>query len=274
MYFPGPRFCSRWAPALGLALVAALLPASRVLAEPGPSFEDREEWAFEAIDSTEAGLELLSPSASTSWTAGELATLDWRLLPRSPLAPGLEEWEAFLSLDGGETFPYRLTPHLDARRRHFEFRVPATASTHARLLLRFGNERYERTVLVPWSFTIEPALTPSSEEAEAVAVAENGEPALPGFQGVVGWAVGENDGSALRWVEYRRPASCLPAVLPAEASEPEPALPPERVDRLASGVLAKSPAPLPSAEASAAERTHAAAGTGPGPRLGTCRNNE
>jgi hypothetical protein len=36
------------------------------------------------------------------------------------------EWEAFLSLDGGRTYPVRITPHLDLSiRRRFHFQVPA-----------------------------------------------------------------------------------------------------------------------------------------------------
>ena len=36
-----------------------------------------------------------------------------------------EEWEAFLSFDGGATYPVRITPHLDLELRRVRWQVPA-----------------------------------------------------------------------------------------------------------------------------------------------------
>jgi len=68
---------------------------------------------------------------------------------------GAEEWEAFLSADGGAHYAVRITPHLDASIRSYRFRVPNVATRDARILLRTGDEVHERIVMVPRSFTID-----------------------------------------------------------------------------------------------------------------------
>jgi hypothetical protein len=68
---------------------------------------------------------------------------------------GAEEWEAFLSVDGGAHYAVRITPHIDASIRSYRFRVPNVATRDARILLRTGDELHERIVMVPRSFTIE-----------------------------------------------------------------------------------------------------------------------
>ena len=71
------------------------------------------------------------------------------------LPAGAEEWEAFLSVDGGAHYAVRVTPHLDANIRSYRFRVPNVATHDARILLRTGDEVHERIVMVPRSFTID-----------------------------------------------------------------------------------------------------------------------
>ncbi|HEV8434699.1 MAG TPA: hypothetical protein VGR95_14900 [Thermoanaerobaculia bacterium] len=71
------------------------------------------------------------------------------------LPAGAEEWEAFLSADGGAHYAVRITPHLDASIHSYCFRVPNVATRDARILLRTGDEVHERIVMVPRSFTIE-----------------------------------------------------------------------------------------------------------------------
>src|SRR5437763_1902966 len=75
------------------------------------------------------------------------------------LPAGAEEWEAFLSVDGGAHYAVRITPHLDASIRSYRFRVPNVATRDARILLRTGDELHERIVMVPRSFTIEADFT-------------------------------------------------------------------------------------------------------------------
>lgn len=121
-----------------------------------------------------ADVTLLAPRAGERLDGGREATLAWsaRSLP-----PDAEEWEAFLSLDGGAYYAVRITPHLDTGVRTFRFRVPNVASTRARLLLRVGNETDEHLIELPEVFTIVPGWAPLDF---AVASEEEGEAAIPG----------------------------------------------------------------------------------------------
>lgn len=66
-----------------------------------------------------------------------------------------EEWEAFLSVDGGAHYAVRITPHLDASIHSYRFRVPNVATRDARILVRTGDEVHERIVMIPRAFTID-----------------------------------------------------------------------------------------------------------------------
>ena len=77
------------------------------------------------------------------------------LISVDALPPGAEEWEAFLSADGGTHYAVRITPHLDASVHAFRFRVPNVATRDARILIRTGDEVHERIVAIPRSFAIE-----------------------------------------------------------------------------------------------------------------------
>jgi hypothetical protein len=48
--------------------------------------------------------------------------------------------EVYLSLDGGRTFPFRITPQLDPRASFFYWIVPNTPTSTAVLDIRFGCE--------------------------------------------------------------------------------------------------------------------------------------
>ena len=89
-------------------------------------------WAALAVPSAVSALEggapavqLVAPRAGAALAAGSTAELEWA--PAGPQLAGVEEWEAFLSLDGGETYPVRITPHLDQDLRRVPWQVPATA---------------------------------------------------------------------------------------------------------------------------------------------------
>ncbi|HEY6842566.1 MAG TPA: hypothetical protein VI391_00225, partial [Thermoanaerobaculia bacterium] len=68
-----------------------------------------------------ATLQVVTPTTGTTLRGGHFATLTWSApqLPR-----GAEEWEAFLSLNGGRYYAVRLTPHLDIRVHTFQVLVP------------------------------------------------------------------------------------------------------------------------------------------------------
>ena len=70
---------------------------------------------------------------------------------------GASETELVLSLDGGLTFPVRVSSEMGACARSFRWQVPALASAHARLALRAGageGSESERLELVSDEFAI------------------------------------------------------------------------------------------------------------------------
>ena len=138
-------------------------------------------------------IEVLAPHDGGTLVAGRYAELAWEPSP-SQAGWRAEEWEVFLSLDNGRTWPVRLTPHLDWERRRVAFRVPPTPSRQVRLLLRVGDERDELAIPLPLRLTI----SPSSEPAPATSFARPspvvGEAALPGERGVSVWVDGPRDG--------------------------------------------------------------------------------
>lgn len=126
---------------------------------------------------------------------GEQATVAWSA---SHLPGFVEEWEAFLSVDGGKYYAYRVTPHLDVDRRHFTFEVPNVEAAEARILIRAGDERCEIEIQTPHTFAIR------RDQARALAAAplelvesRRGEAARQGDRGVIGWIDGNRDGSHL-----------------------------------------------------------------------------
>ncbi len=142
---------------------------------------------------------LVAPLDGAELGAGELVWLEWVPGPGLEELEEVEEWEAFWSLDGGRTFPVRLTPHLTVESRRVSVRLPGTPSDDARLLLRFGNEKREFDQPVAARFRV--------RELRGVAVRplarrwslRRGEPARVGDAGVTAWAEGRRDGSG--WTE-------------------------------------------------------------------------
>jgi hypothetical protein len=157
------RFLCRIAALACLALAGAALPAT-ALAEPPAR--------------------LSAPRNGATLEAGSLAVLAWEPLSAFEELAQAEEWEAFLSLDGGARYPIRITPHLDRDLRRVLWLVPHTPTSDARLLLRFGDERRETAVELP----------------ERFAISAPGEPARPGDAGVVLWIEGSRRGGGLRQV--------------------------------------------------------------------------
>lgn len=148
----------------------------------------------------EPSLRLISPTEGQRLAPGAFARIEWE---DHGLLDGYEtEWEAFLSLDGGQTYPIRLTPHLDLALSGFSFEVPNLPSRDARLLLRFGDERVERSIETPVRFEIG-AGGNSTWVADLLTgpfaqTFESGESARRGDRGVVLWLEGDREGRGLR----------------------------------------------------------------------------
>jgi hypothetical protein len=204
-------------------------------------------------------VQLVSPQPGATLRAGSTAELEWEALGDFARLREVEEWEAFLSLDGGATYPVRITPHLDRDLRRVRWQVPGIATSDARLLLRFGDEREETFLELPQRFAI--ASAPGMEQALALAgvASAPGEPALPGDAGVVAWVEGSRRGGSLRQViAPERPAlrsTFSPpethpeaAVLVPGAPMPQPAPAPRsggRVSLASRGSLLRGPAKNP-----------------------------
>lgn len=156
-----------------------------------------------ASDAAPAPVRLTAPLQGTTLAAGALAPLAWEPLGPFAQLDRVEEWEAFLSLDGGAHYPFRITPHLDRGLRHVLWRVPDLPTHDARLLLRFGDEQRETAVELPERFVIAGASTAFTSTVFAHTVTRAsapGEPARPGDPGVAAWVEGARDGSGLRMV--------------------------------------------------------------------------
>ncbi|HTQ79885.1 MAG TPA: hypothetical protein VMM92_07810 [Thermoanaerobaculia bacterium] len=168
---------------------------------------------------------LLAPGDGTVLEAGGRATLDWAPLAELARPGGWEEWEAFLSLDGGLTYSVRLTPHLDRALHRFSFAVPDLPSRDVRLLLRLGDERHERAIELPQRFTIAQRsprrLGQSRISSLTLHAWHRGEPARAGDAGVLTWVEGPRDGGSSRpvaAVESERLSAGFS--LPSEAGSP------------------------------------------------------
>lgn len=155
--------------------------------------------AAPAAAQQEPGLvRLAAPQAGEILTGGGTAELAW--VPQGPFErlDHVEEWEAFLSFDGGATYPVRITPHLDRDLQRVRWQVPAIPTRDARLLLRFGDERRETYVELPQRFIIAEAPWAPPLFGGAHIGTTRGEPALPGHAGVVAWVEGSRQGGSLR----------------------------------------------------------------------------
>lgn len=172
-----------------------------------------------------APVRLVAPAAGATLAAGSMAELEWE-----PLAGlgGVEEWEAFLSLDGGRSYPVRITPHLDQDLRRVRWQVPAIPTKNARILLRLGDEHRETAVELPARFSIAaPPRTAAGFPGTALLLSRTasgpGEPALPGQSGVVAWVEGSRRGGSLcQVIAEGRPGWAVRYTIPtshAEAAE-------------------------------------------------------
>ncbi|MEA2604760.1 MAG: hypothetical protein QOF89_5752 [Acidobacteriota bacterium] len=184
----------------------------------------------------EAGtpVQLVAPRAGATLAAGSMAELEWTPAGTFAGLSQVEEWEAFLSVDGGATYPMRITPHLDQDLRRIYFQVPPVPTADARILLRFGDERRETAIELPERFTIKDSLARSFLPVHRAGTL--GEPALPGHAGVVAWVEGSRRGGSLRQV--------VAAEIPGLQARIDPPLAHDET-----AVLASEPAPAQSPEA-------------------------
>jgi hypothetical protein len=138
-------------------------------------------------------LRVTAPPAGAMLHGGAFATLEWTA---GALPPYAEEWEAFLSIDGGRYYAFRITPHLDIDRKRFDFLVPNVDTGNARILIRTGDERRESLVELPERFSI--VRDAHAEQLlPKVLQCGRGEAARDGDPAVVSWTDGERNGSGI-----------------------------------------------------------------------------
>ena len=95
----------------------------------------------------------LSPQGECRLRVGSDHLVRWTDTPAQ--RGEVEEMELILSLDGGVTYPLRVTRELEESAREFRWRVPNVPTGHAHLALRTGSgEDGEVIVLVSAEFSI------------------------------------------------------------------------------------------------------------------------
>jgi hypothetical protein len=83
-------------------------------------------------------LRFLEPEAGGRLEAGAMVSVSWT--PGVAGRDDADEMELVMSLDGGRSFPLRVTRTLSPDARSFFWRVPALPTENARLALRSGRE--------------------------------------------------------------------------------------------------------------------------------------
>jgi hypothetical protein len=224
----------RGAIAAAAALASSAGTAQPISAAPAPTAPSFRQ-------APAAAVRLVAPAPGEPWLAGASAELAWEPLAGFGRLPRVEEWEAFLSLDGGAHYTVRLTPHLDADLRQASIRIPDLPTSDARLLLRFGDERRQEAWLeLPRRLTIvlpgplAPIMPGTGAAGAAAAVlaaldlpaagfrraAAPGEAPLPGRPGVTVWQEGTRRGAATRQVVATQLAALAAPPLPEIGNDP------------------------------------------------------
>src|SRR5262249_57897379 len=90
-----------------------------------------------AASARAASREFTAPASGDRLEPGSLVAVNWSL---DRVGREDNEMELILSLDGGATFPVRVTPDMDPTTRHVIWRVPYLPTHEARLAIRTGSE--------------------------------------------------------------------------------------------------------------------------------------
>jgi hypothetical protein len=92
-----------------------------------------------------AETQFVSPAAGEALAPGAIVEVRWPSLCERARGREIDEMEVVLSLDGGRTFPVRVTPELRPCATHFVWSVPALPTAHARLAVRAGSDERDET---------------------------------------------------------------------------------------------------------------------------------
>jgi hypothetical protein len=169
--------------------------------EIGGAFRLAAALVFVAGGAVEAAPRLSSPPPGSVVSGSDVVTISVSHPPA-----GASEWEAFVSLDGGRSYPLRVTPHLPIGELSFPWTVPALPSADVRVKARFGGRGGEEEFVFAETFSIAPG------RARGAISADSGSLGLfpaAGEEGTVAWI--DRDTRGIRLVV---PVS-LPGVEPA-----------------------------------------------------------
>ncbi len=202
-----------------------------------------------------ARIRLVAPVAGAALRGGETAVVAWE---GDALPVAAEEWEAFLSIDGGRHYAMRITAHLNIGLHRATWTVPNITASDARMLLRFGDERNETEIEVPISFPIEGQFNGAPLWPAASASVKTGEEARPGDGGVTAWVAGDRDGGRSHLVtasvtEITRGAAVRPGIVDGDQAatlQRAPLAAPPDDSPLVLRITHPTPAPHPPAWAS------------------------
>jgi hypothetical protein len=150
-------------------------------------------FAFASFARAES-LRVVAPANGATLRGGSFAELRWT---SAQVPPKAEEWEAFLSVDGGKYYAFRVTPHLDIQLRSFTFVVPNVDTRNARILIRTGDEVHELHFESRDSFSI---VRDAKAEQPLPRLSQlgRGEAARDGDPAVLAWADGARNGLGVR----------------------------------------------------------------------------
>src|SRR5437867_5869915 len=169
-------------------------------------------------------VEVSAPAAGTTLRGGSYALLSWR---GERLPTKAEEWEAFLSTDGGAHYSFRITPHLDLSLCTVTWLVPNIDARDARILIRVGDERKEHASEAPLSFSI--ARDSRGELPPfGTGLVQRGEAARDGDEDVVWWAQGDRAGTRVRPVVSVVPPGAMESLRNVAVHDSPPAEAPEQ----------------------------------------------
>ncbi len=149
-------------------------------------------FAFASFARAES-LRVVAPANGATLRGGSFAELRWT---SAQLPAAAEEWEAFLSVDGGKYYAFRVTPHLDIQLRSFTFVVPNVDTHNARILIRTGDEVHELHFESRDSFSIVRDAK-AEQPLPRLSQSGRGEAARDGDPAVLAWTDGDRNGSGV-----------------------------------------------------------------------------
>ncbi len=91
--------------------------------------------APQVVAAPDDGGDIFAPAAGAIVRAGDVVKISWTHVPTD-----VDEFELLLSVDGGRTFPLRLTEMLDPELTSYSWRVPNLPTDAACLRLRVGED--------------------------------------------------------------------------------------------------------------------------------------